>query len=373
MSQVLKVDTLKKQYVTEDGTPGGGVFGASFEVAEGEMFTLLGPSGCGKTTTLRAIAGLETPDSGRVTLAGDDIYNSDKRLTMPPYERDIGMVFQSYAIWPHMTVAENASYPLRVSRRNRLSKAAIDDKVRKVLRLVGMEEFHDRPATQLSGGQQQRLALARALTREPKLLLLDEPLSNLDAQLREQMRGELQRLQKESGVTSIYVTHDQSEALALSDRIAVMNKGLIVQLGTPKEIYQRPTSEFVAQFIGKTNMLHGDVATGAAADATAQVGTPLGPVAAFFPAAVAARTHIAVVIRPENIEIAAGSARGAATNSFPGKIEREVYLGEIAEYIVALDRGVRITVRTRAGRPIAVNDAVTVHFPPERTIALIGR
>src|SRR5262249_10054046 len=173
-----------------------------------------------------AIAGLETPDSGRLTLAGEDIFSSDRRLAVPPYERDIGMVFQSYAIWPHMTVAENAAYPLKVSRHRRLSRAAIAQKVRTVLRRVGMEEFHDRPATQLSGGQQQRLALARALTRQPKLLLLDEPLSNLDAQLREQMRGELQRLQKESGVTSIYVTHDQSEALALSDRIAVMNQGL---------------------------------------------------------------------------------------------------------------------------------------------------
>jgi iron(III) transport system ATP-binding protein len=366
---VLKVENLRKRYVTEDGTPGGGVFGASFEVAEGEMFTLLGPSGCGKTTTLRAIAGLEVPDSGRVTLAGEDIYSSDKGLAVPPYERDIGMVFQSYAIWPHMSVAENAAYPLKVSRRKRLSRAAIDDKVRKVLRMVGMEEFHDRPATQLSGGQQQRLALARALTREPKLLLLDEPLSNLDAQLREQMRGELQRLQKESGVTSIYVTHDQSEALALSDRIAVMNKGLIVQLGTPKDIYQRPTSEFVASFIGKTNLLPGEVVCDTRAETAAKVATPLGEVVAFFRTAVASRRRIAVVIRPENIEILADAQAGE--NRFAGRIEREVYLGEIVEYTVGFERGVSITVRTRAGQATKVGDMVTLRLPPERTIALI--
>ena len=372
---MLKVEKLHKQYVSTDGTPGGGVFGASFEVAEGELFTLLGPSGCGKTTTLRSIAGLEEPDAGRVSLAGQDIFNSDKNIATPPYERDIGMVFQSYAIWPHMTVAENAAYPLTVSRKKKFSKPEIREKVKQTLRMVGMEEYIDRPATQLSGGQQQRLALARALTREPKLLLLDEPLSNLDAQLREQMRSELQRLQQEWGVTSIYVTHDQSEALALSNRIAVMNKGLIVQLGTPKEIYQRPTSEFVANFIGKTNLMHGEVRAAVGANAMSKVATPLGDVLAFFTSAIPPKARMGVVCRPENIEIFGAkqtpSSDIAAENRFPGTVEREVYLGEIAEYIVKLSDKLRITVRTRPGKPIAVNDQVLVHFPPDRTIALI--
>ena len=249
---MLTVDKLHKQYTSEDGTPGGGVFGASFEVAEGELFTLLGPSGCGKTTTLRSIAGLEKPEGGRVTLAGRAIYDADQGINVAMYERDIGMVFQSYAIWPHMNVYENAAYPLKVTRAHGLNAGQIREKVRGVLALVGLEDYINRPSTQLSGGQQQRLALARALTREPALLLLDEPLSNLDARLREQMRGELKRLQRETGVTAIYVTHDQSEALAISDRIAVMDEGLIMQIGPPKEIYERPTSEFVANFIGTT-------------------------------------------------------------------------------------------------------------------------
>ena len=372
---MLKVENLRKQYVTEDGTPGGGVFGASFEVAEGELFTLLGPSGCGKTTTLRSIAGLEEPDAGRVALAGSDIFNSEKRLTVPSYERDIGMVFQSYAIWPHMTVFENAAYPLKVSRTRRFSKAEIAEKVRTILRMVGMEEYIDRPATQLSGGQQQRLALARALTREPKLLLLDEPLSNLDAQLREQMRSELQRLQKEWGVTSIYVTHDQSEALALSDRIAVMNKGLIVQLGTPKEIYHRPTSEFVAHFIGKTNLIHGTVDADVGVNAMQKVSTPVGALLAYFTAKIPAQKTMAVVIRPENIQVVGPTQTPPAgmspENRLQGTIQREVYLGEIAEYTIALGNGVDIAVRMPPGRPIAVGDKVMVHFPPDQTIALI--
>ncbi len=372
---MLKVENLKKQYVTEDGTPGGGVFGANFEVAEGELFTLLGPSGCGKTTTLRSIAGLEEPDTGKIALAGQDIFNSDTNLTVPSYERDIGMVFQSYAIWPHMSVFENAAYPLKVSRTKTYSKAEIMEKVRTILRMVGMEEYIDRPSTQLSGGQQQRLALARALTREPKLLLLDEPLSNLDAQLREQMRSELQRLQREWGVTSIYVTHDQSEALAISDRIAVMNMGHIVQLGSPKEIYNRPTSEFVANFIGKTNLLHGDVSGDATKDSMAKVKTPLGELVCYFTAAIPQGKKMAVVIRPENIYLIGPKEKApedlSPENRTTGKIVHEVYLGEIVEYTVDLGNGIEVFVRQAPGRNIGVNDDVTVCFPPDNTIALI--
>src|SRR5215470_3994044 len=295
---MLEVHNLKKQYTGFEGKPGGGVLGVSFTIAEGELFTLLGPSGCGKTTTLRAIAGLETPDTGRIVLSGREMFNAQTRANVALYDRDIGMVFQSYAIWPHMSVFENAAYPLRVSRTRRFKEKEIEQKVMAVLDMVGLAPFAKRSSTQLSGGQQQRLALARAFTREPRLLLLDEPLSNLDAQLREQMRVELKRLQQETGVTAIYVTHDQSEALAISDRIAVMNKGLIVQVGTPKDIYGRPASEFVANFIGRTNLLRGTLTHDAAAETIAPVRTALGEIKTFFPAAQANGHNTALVVRP---------------------------------------------------------------------------
>ena len=372
---MLEVEDLKKQYVSDDGTPGGGVFGISFDVAEGELFTLLGPSGCGKTTTLRSIAGLEHPDRGRISLTGTDIYNSATKVSVPVYDRDIGMVFQSYAIWPHMNVFNNAAYPLRVSKTRNFSASEIHEKVTEILEMVGLGEFIRRPSTQLSGGQQQRLALARALTREPRLLLLDEPLSNLDAQLREQMRVELKRLQQEWGVTTIYVTHDQSEALAISDRIAVMNEGVIMQVGAPQEIYNRPTSEFVAHFIGKTNLIHGDLAADAAAGALANVTTELGLLRCTFPAAVSATSNIAVVIRPENVIIAKqdGAEAGeiSTVNRIAGVVRNEIYLGEIMEYIVVTDKGTEIVVRIPPGRDVGKDDQVFMHFPPETTVALI--
>ena len=372
---MLEVEDLKKQYVSDDGTPGGGVFGISFDVAEGELFTLLGPSGCGKTTTLRSIAGLEHPDRGRISLTGTDIYNSATKVSVPVYDRDIGMVFQSYAIWPHMNVFNNAAYPLRVSKTRNFSASEIHEKVTEILEMVGLGEFIRRPSTQLSGGQQQRLALARALTREPRLLLLDEPLSNLDAQLREQMRVELKRLQQEWGVTTIYVTHDQSEALAISDRIAVMNEGVIMQVGAPQEIYNRPTSEFVAHFIGKTNLIHGDLAADAAAGALANVTTELGLLRCTFPAAVSATSNIAVVIRPENVIIAKqdGAEAGeiSTVNRIAGVVRNEIYLGEIMEYIVVTDKGTEIVVRIPPGRDVGKGDQVFMHLPPETTVALI--
>jgi iron(III) transport system ATP-binding protein len=372
---MIEVEELKKQYVSADGTPGGGVFGVSFDVPEGELFTLLGPSGCGKTTTLRSIAGLEHPDRGRISLTGRDIFNSATRLSVPMYDRDIGMVFQSYAIWPHLNVFENAAYPLRVSKSRKFSSKEIHEKVAKILEMVGLGEFIRRPSTQLSGGQQQRLALARALTREPSLLLLDEPLSNLDALLREQMRVELKRLQQEWGVTTIYVTHDQSEALAISDRIAVMSEGLIMQVGTPKEIYNRPTSEFVANFIGKTNLIHGGLAADAAAGDLAKVTTELGPLQCTFPAAVPATGNIAVVIRPESVVIAKQGGAEAAdistVNRIDGVVRNEIYLGEIVEYIIATDNGTEIVVRIPPGKDIGRDDKVQMYFAPENTVALI--
>jgi iron(III) transport system ATP-binding protein len=369
---MLKIETLKKQYLSFEGRPGGGVLGVSFEVGEGELFTLLGPSGCGKTTTLRAIAGLETPDTGRIRLAGREIFNSETGANVALYDRDIGMVFQSYAIWPHMSVFENAAYPLRVARGKKYRQSEIEKKVMAVLDMVGLAPFAKRSATQLSGGQQQRLALARAFTREPRLLLLDEPLSNLDALLRDQMRVELKRLQRETGVTAIYVTHDQSEALAISDRIAVMNEGIIAQVGTPKEIYARPDSEFVANFIGRTNLLQGVLVRDAAAERITGVKTALGELACFFPAACAAGKAAALVVRPEHIAIC--KSNGAAppradTNVLRGRVKRETYLGEIVEYLVAVEGG-DILVRSIAS-DIANGDTVTLSFPADRTVALM--
>src|SRR5512136_1057502 len=226
------------------------VHDVNLDIEKGELVTLLGPSGCGKTTTLRMIAGFEFPTQGRITLDGREI-NS-----LPPHKREMSMVFQSYAIFPHLTVFENIAYGLNVQR---LSKSVIKERVNKVLDLVHLEGYGNRAPTQLSGGQQQRVALARALIMEPKVLLMDEPLSNLDAKLREQMRTEIRRIQKRLGITSVYVTHDQVEAMTLSDQVVVMNQGRIEQIGAPSEVYRKPQTRFVADFIGRANFVQATV------------------------------------------------------------------------------------------------------------------
>jgi ABC-type Fe3+/spermidine/putrescine transport system ATPase subunit len=232
------------------------VDGVSLEVQRGHVFTLLGPSGCGKTTTLRMIAGLERPDEGRIVFAGKTVADAATNAFVPPHKRNLGMVFQSYAIWPHMTVFDNVAYPLRLRH---LPKQQIQQKVERVLDLVGMAGFASRPAPDLSGGQQQRVALCRALVYEPDLLLLDEPFSNLDARLRLQMRVEVRLLQQRLGITVLFVTHDQVEALSMSDQIAVLNQGHVEQVGLPSELYDRPASTFVRDFLGQTISLPGNV------------------------------------------------------------------------------------------------------------------
>ena len=227
-----------------------------FDIAPGELVTLLGPSGCGKTTTLRAVAGLETPSGGTIRLNGDTVYSASERRNVPAEKRGVSMVFQSYAIWPHMTVFDNVAYGLRVRR---LPQAEVRQNVERVLDLVQMQDFADRPASKLSGGQQQRVAVARAIAFSPSVVLFDEPLSNLDAKLRAEMRVELRELQRRLDITSLYVTHDQEEALAISDRVIVMNGGRIEQIGTPEDIYNRPHSRFVADFVGSANLIEGKV------------------------------------------------------------------------------------------------------------------
>src|ERR671935_242591 len=232
--------------------------GVSFEVEEGELFTLLGPSGCGKSTTLLSIAGFQRPDEGRVTIARTPFFDAERRVNVPAERRNLGIVFQSYAVWPHMTVFENLAFPLKVRR---LSKKDVRTRVTEVLDLVEMVQFAGRYPHELSGGQQQRVALARALVYSPEVLLLDEPFSNLDAKLRERARSWVKELQRTLGLTTIFVTHDQDEALSMSDRVVVMDHGRVQQIGTPEDVYRRPANRFVAEFVGRVNLIDGVVAS----------------------------------------------------------------------------------------------------------------
>ncbi len=315
---------LTLENITKVFPPRGGVseitavHKVNLDIEKGELVTLLGPSGCGKTTTLRMIAGFEFPTEGEIILDGQAI-NS-----LPPHKRDMSMVFQSYAIFPHLNVFENIAYGLNVQR---LSKAVIKERVDKVLGLVHLEGYGDRAPTQLSGGQQQRVALARALIMEPKVLLMDEPLSNLDAKLREEMRTEIRRIQKEMNITSVYVTHDQIEAMTLSDRIVVMNLGVIEQIGTPMEMYRYPNSRFVANFIGRANFVTGIVEEqnkDALTVKTLGEVIPLKNVTRIFKKQEA----VTLIVRPEMIRVK------KTGELFKGIIRRAVYLGNVIEYDV---------------------------------------
>ncbi|HEX9442552.1 MAG TPA: ABC transporter ATP-binding protein, partial [Candidatus Binatia bacterium] len=268
---MIKIRGLKKWFDSKRGRVEA-LRGIDLEVAEKEFCVLLGPSGCGKTTTLRCVAGLERPDAGELELAGGVVNSPARRIYVPTEKRDIGMVFQSYAIWPHMNVFQNVAFPL-IKGRKRVGRDLVAEKVRRALHLVQLDGLEDRPATDLSGGQQQRVAMARAMVTEPKILLMDEPLSNLDARLREQMRVELRKITRAVGVTTLYVTHDQAEALSLGDRVCVMHGGEILQVAAPQEIYTRPANLFVAQFVGEMNFVKGKVA------GPGRVDCPLGALA----------------------------------------------------------------------------------------------
>ena len=343
--------------------------GVSLTVEEGAFFTLLGPSGCGKTTLLRCIAGLEVPDSGEIRLGDNVLFSSATRVNVSPNRRNLGMVFQSYAIWPHLDVAGNVAYPLTVGARRRLySRAEVDQRVKALLELIQIGHLARRKATTLSGGQQQRLAVARALVMEPPVLLLDEPLSNLDTRLREDLRVELIRLQKTLGVTSVYVTHDQSEALAMSSSIAVMKDGIIEQLGTPQESYDYPRTRFVASFLGSANLLEAKVvtvqSTGMEHGAECfrfEVETNWGaPITAFGRVRLAAGTGVTAAVRPEGIQLSPSSSdRGEVFDSWIGIVETVQFLGDAFEYRLKVREH---TLRARCGRSeqFRVGDSVIV-------------
>ncbi len=302
------------------------------EVKQGEMLTLLGPSGCGKTTTLRCIAGLERPDGGDIVIDGRSMVSQG---FVPPSRRGIGMVFQNYAVWPHMRVFHNVVYGLRLQK---IPKGEIKDKAHQVLDLVGLKGLEERYPAQLSGGQQQRVALARALVRNPKVLLLDEPLSNLDAKLREKMRFEIKSLVRRMGITSVYVTHDQAEAMVISDRIAVMESGNVVQLGTAEEIYEKPANRFVADFIGTMNFIAAEIVDARQDKGTVYVRTEFGEKmlaqSNHIPSATAGK-KVYASIRPEDVEVFV-EAPQAKENLFKGTIVHKAYLGNFLFFFVSV-------------------------------------
>ena len=327
MSSALLIENLAKRF-TAGAKPA--VDGVSFDVPPGEIVVLLGPSGCGKTTTLRCVAGLEHPTSGRISIGGRVVSEPERGVLVPPRERDIGMVFQSYAVWPHMTVRQNVAYPLKHRRSGSgNSRDAIVAKVNDTLELVGLGDYAERPVVSLSGGQMQRVALARSLVYRPQLILLDEPLSNLDAKLRVRLRDELRRILKQTGMTGLYVTHDQSEAVVLGDRIGVMRDGKLLQMAPPDEIYNRPADSFVANFTGASNVLRGRVLGRTGDKATIDLGA-VGKIDAWTPQNLAAGENVRVALRAENARL----GESGPTNAFTCKVIERRYQGMQTVYDV---------------------------------------
>lgn len=360
---MLTIDRLNKIFANSRDGISGGIRDARLSLPSGNFLTLLGPSGCGKTTTLRCVAGLETPDSGKIEIDDVVLFDDETNISIPMNARNIGMVFQSYAIWPHMTVFDNVAFPLQVARE--FNREQIRRRVEEALARVDLAGFETRSATRLSGGQQQRVALARAIVRKPRLLLLDEPLSNLDAALREGMRKELKSLQKQLGITAIYVTHDQDEALALSDLIAVVNQGRIVQTGTPQDIYFRPTNPFVARFVGATNLIAGTAVAGVVAGALGAVKLGSGEtLRATFSTAAAEGDKITLSVRPEVLRLVSDHAGG----TLHGTVKSTVFQGAISRCDVACgDATVNVVLDYRA--TIEPGSAVALHADPADVIA----
>lgn len=352
---MVKLQHLVKQFGTQTV-----VQDLSLDIQKGEFLTLLGPSGCGKTTTLRMIAGFEHPTSGQIMLDGEFVHG------LPAYERDVNTVFQSYALFPHLNAYENVAFGLRVKK---VAKDEIDTRVRKALKLVQLEDYAKRKPDQLSGGQRQRIAIARALINNPKVLLLDEPLGALDQKLRKQMQVELKHLQKQLGITFVFVTHDQEEALTMSDRIAVMNKGVLEQVDTPSEIYERPATRFVAEFIGETNLLTGTVSArdhrhmlieceGLKVTATAQ---PL-----------LENENVTIAIRPEKSVLSLKPISDERIVQISGRLTERIYCGGSTRTVVTLTNGKQFVVLEKTDQllPAGEGDELYVHWQPEHGVVV---
>ena len=359
----IKVEGLAKTFQTIDGKVDA-LQDLSFEVNRGEFYTLLGPSGCGKSTTLRCVAGLERPDLGAIRI-GDQVVSSANRF-LPPNERPIGMVFQSYAIWPHMTVFNNVAFPLK---QQKVPKRERERLVTEALSLVKMADLAQRPAPYLSGGQQQRVALARALVSKPQVLLLDEPLSNLDAKLREELRVEIKELLQRVGITTLYVTHDQAEALAMSERVAVMYGGRILQEASPKELYLKPNAKFVAQFIGQVNFFEGNVLE-ASRNGMGVVKTPQGDFRCPVPSVVPRGAKALVAIRPESFLVSAERRRDEA-NVLEGKVDKSVFLGDFIDCQVLVG-GQTVRAKLPPTSDLSQAEQVFLRFEPHACIVLPG-
>ncbi|MER3456282.1 MAG: ABC transporter ATP-binding protein [candidate division GAL15 bacterium] len=333
----------------------------TLEAPEGKILTLLGPSGCGKTTTLRCIAGLERPDDGEIRFGDRVLFSRAPSVFVPPEHRQIGMVFQSYAIWPHMTVFENVAYPLRVRR---VPSAEVRKRVQAALELVGLAALADRPAPYLSGGQQQRVALARALVYEPQVLLLDEPLSNLDAKVREQVREELRALQRQLNITTVYVTHDQVEALSLSDVVAVMRDGKLLEVGSPRELYERPRTRFVAQFLGTTNLVPGRLVR--VEHGTAWVETDHGTLQARADGVeLRAGDRVLASVRPEHVAIEAPPPEEATV--WQGTVRSALFEGSATKYRIEVGDLPLLAYGETGWNP---GDRVALRFDPDKVVLL---
>ena len=349
----IQVESLVKQFGAQRALDD-----VSFDVREGELFTLLGPSGCGKSTTLMSIAGFQTPEEGRIAVGGDVFFDASRRVGVPAERRNLGIVFQSYAVWPHMTVFQNLAFPLKVRRTKR---ATIRERVHEVLELVEMGGYADRYPHQLSGGQQKRVALARALVYSPSVLLLDEPFSNLDAKLRERARAWVKELQSKLGLTTIFVTHDQDEALSMSDRVAVMSSGEVQQIATPEEIYRRPSNRFVAEFVGRVNLLSGRVAAAERGRVALELadGRKLW-VDTEHKAAPDAKLTLAV--RPEALRVEdAETSTLNGTNTLDAQIDSVAFLGDHYQYEL---RAGSVSLTAQTSRPVGTQN-VRVHIPAD--------
>ena len=346
---------------TYPGNANPAVKDLSLEVMDGEILTLLGPSGCGKTTTLRMVAGLETPDAGDIFFGDEAVVMTSRRLNLPPNKRNVGMVFQSYAIWPHMTVAENVGFPLKARR---FPKKEINARVQHALELVGLAGFEERPGPLLSGGQQQRVAFARALVTEPRVLLLDEPFSNLDAKLREQMRVSVKLLQKRLNVAMLFVTHDQIEALSLSNRIALMNFGVVQQQGDPRLLYEAPVNEFVRDFVGRTLLFKGKVQTsnpsGQMAIALAGARDCVVFGRCYNPGGVRNGEAVFIGVRPEDVEIHPAPGAEPSSGMIGGKTLAALFVGERIEYQVEVDGQGVMMIYGERHKPIAEGKRVSL-------------